>query len=355
MYTEQEINLIVLSSFDCLSYNVKYALLKKLTSCEPDFAEYENILIKKLSGGVYNKVKGKFYDPDYRKKLIDRLEKRGIRCVTYFSDGYPEALKNIPDPPVNLFCKGDVSLLKTRCFSVVGSRRSTQKCIADCKKLAGEISEKFTVVTGIAEGADTAACEGALSCGKVITVLAYGFDYAYPAVNANLITRVGEEGLLVSEYPPQTQPKGYMFPFRNRIIAGLSQGTLIVSAGKKSGALITANYAADYGRDVFVFPYYPGAPSGAGCNFLIKNGAIPTENILDIFKEYGLDFKKPKKEILSQEESEVLAAVRGEGEAFLPAIADKLKKPAYKIIPVIASLEIKGLVVNLGGNRYSAV
>ncbi|MDE7306050.1 MAG: DNA-processing protein DprA [Clostridia bacterium] len=354
MYTQDEINIITLSSFDSLSYNIKYALLSKLSSSEPDFAKYENILIKTLPDGVYNKVKAKFYDPDYRKAVLDGLEKRGIKCVTFLSDEYPESLRHTSEPPVNLFCKGDISLLKTRCFSIVGSRKSTPKCIADCKKLSGEIAQKFTVVSGMAEGADTAAVEGAIENGKVISVLAYGFDYAYPAVNANLIKRVSKEGLLISEYPPKTQPKAYMFPFRNRIIAGLSQGTLVVSAGIKSGALITANYAADYGRDVFVFPYYPNTTSGAGCNYLLKNGAIPAENILDIFKEFGLDFNKPKDVPLTADESEVLLAVREEGEALLAQIADKLNKPAYKLIAVVASLEIKGLVVNLGGNRYSA-
>ena len=355
MYTQDEINLITFSSFDSLSYNIKYALLSKLSSSEPDFVKYENILIKTLTDGVYNKVKAKFYDPDYRKALLDGLEKRGIKCVTYFSEGYPESLKNISDPPVNLFCKGDISLLKSRCFSIVGSRRSTPKCIADTKKLSGEIAQQFTVVSGMAEGADTAAVEGAIENGKVISVLAYGFDYTYPAVNANLIKSVAEKGLLVSEHPPKIKPQGYMFPFRNRIIAGLSQGTLMVSAGIKSGALITANYAADYGRDVFVFPYYPGTTSGAGCNYLLKNGAIPAENILDIFKEFGLDFNKPKAATLTEDESQVLSAVKDSGEALLAQIADKLNKPAYKLIPIIASLEIKGLVVNLGGNRYSAV
>ena len=355
MYTEEEINLITLSCLDELSYNIKCTLLSDLSSAVPDFSKYENILIKTLPAGVYNKVKGKFYDSSFRATLLDGLEKRGIKCVTYFSEDYPESLKNIPAPPINLFCKGDMSLLKTRCFSIVGSRKSTARCLVDCKKLSGEIAQKFTIVTGMAEGADTAAAEGAIESGKVISVLAYGFDNFYPAVNANLIKRVAEEGLLISEYKPSIKPQAYMFPIRNRIIAGLSEGTLIVSAGIKSGALITANYAADYGKDVFVFPYYPGTPTGAGCNYLLKNGAIPAENILDIFKEFGLDFNKPNAVTLTEEESKVLSAVREEGEAFLPAIADKLNMPAYKLIPIFAALEIKGLAVNLGGNRYSAI
>ena len=129
------------------------------------------------------------------------------------------------------------------------------KILADCRKIAGEASEKFTVVSGIADGADTAALEGALDAGgKVISVMANGLDYIYPLTNKDLAKRVEENGLLVSEYLPDVQPKPYYFPVRNRIIAGLSRGTLVVSAGVKSGALITADHAVDYGRDVFALP-----------------------------------------------------------------------------------------------------
>ena len=155
--------------------------------------------------------------------------------------------------------------------------------LADCKKMAGEISSRFTVVSGFADGADSAALEGALAAGgKVISVFANGLDYIYPAINRPLADKVEKCGLIITEYPPEVGPKPYHFPVRNRIIAGLSKGTLVVSADKTSGALITADYAADYGRDVFAFPYSIGAFSGAGCNALIKKGAFLAENILDI-------------------------------------------------------------------------
>lgn len=353
MYNEEQINLIILSSFGELTYNIKKLLLSDLNSPDPDFAKYEKSLIKTLSDGVYNRVKGLFYDREYRGQILDGLDKKGVKCVTFFSREYPERLKNISDPPIVLYCKGDTGLLRGNCFAVVGSRKSSPKICADCRKIASELSVHFNVVTGIAEGADTAALEGALENGKAISVIANGFDQIYPASNAKMYRRVEEEGLLVSEYTPATRAKPYYFPVRNRIIAGLSSGTLVVSAGEKSGALITADYAADYGRDVFAFPYSLGNSSGVGCNRLIKNGAYLVENILDILQVYGLDFK-PSETPLTYGERLVLEAISCEGEAFLPVIAQKLGKLPYQILPVLSSLEIKKLIVRLGGNRYAA-
>lgn len=356
MYTQEEINLITLCGIDELTYNMRYKLLSELRSARPDFAKEENFLIKTLSAGVYNKVKGKFFDGDFRSEFLRSLESNGITCATYFSREYPESLKNTPAPPIVLFCKGDISLLNSRMFAVVGSRRTLPKAAADCKKISGQLTKHFTVVSGLAEGADSAALSGAIDAGgKVISVLAYGFNYVYPAVNSALAKKIESCGLLVSEYSPRTAPKNYNFPVRNRIIAGLCEGALIVSAGKKSGALITAGYCMDYGRDVFAFPYNAGTESGAGCNSLIKKGAYLAENILDILNVYGLDFKTSEIKPLTADEEAVLAAVRSEGEAFMPFIADKLGKQPYELIPLITSLEIKGLIVRLGGNRYSAL
>ena len=355
MYTEEECNLITLACIEGLNYNARRLLLSDCENDAPDFVKYESTLIKTLPHGVYNKVKAQYFDTSFRESIFKGLEKRGIKCVTYFSESYPALLKEIDSPPLVLFCKGDISLLKTRCFSIVGSRRTPAKQLADCKKFAGEIATRFTVVSGIAEGADTAALEGAKEKGKVISVLAYGFDYAYPSMNAQLINSIAKEGLLVSEYPPETQPKPYYFPFRNRIIAGLSVGTLIVSAAKRSGALITADIAAESNRDVFAFPYSVGVSSGEGCNFLIKKGATLADNILDIFGVYGLDLNTPQQKQMTEEERALYEAVLSAGEAFLPEIAEKLGKQPWQLIPAVSSLEIKNLLVRLGGNRYSAV
>ncbi len=355
MYTKEERDLITLACIDGLNYNTRRILLCDYEKSTPDFVKYENALIKTMPCGVYNKVKARFYSADFREKLFADLERKSVKCVTYFSANYPKLLKEIYSPPLVLFCKGDVSLLNTRCFSVVGSRRTPTKNLADCKNIARSLAVHFTVVSGIAEGADTAAMEGALETGKAISVLAYGFDYTYPPMNARLIERIAKEGLLVSEYPPETQPKPYYFPVRNRIIAGLSVGTLVVSAAKRSGALITADIAAENNRDVFAFPYSVGITAGEGCNMLIKKGAALVDNILDIFGAYGLDFNTPQKKPMTEDERKVYEAILSANEAFIPEIAEKLGKQPYQLIPVVSSLEIKKLIIRLGGNRYSAV
>ena len=354
MYTKDEQNLIVLSSFN-LSCSLNRALLDDFNCTAPNFKSCERLLIKTLSDGVYNRVKEKFYSSAYREKVIGELDKNGIKCVTYISGSYPETLKNTDEPPMLLYCKGEIELLKSECFSIVGSRKTTPKALSLTRQIAGELSQYFTVVSGIAEGADCTALEGATDAGgKVISVLANGLDHAYPASNSGLLKKIEACGLVISEYSPEVRPKPHYFPIRNRIIAGLSRGTLVVSAAKKSGAAITADFAVDYGREVFAFPYSVGIASGEGCNSLIKKGASLTRNVLDILNEFGLDFKGCEKAELSKDESEVYNLIKNSDEAFLPEIADKLKRSVADITTVITLLTIKGLIVSLGGNRYSA-
>ena len=351
-YTSDEENLIVFSSFEHLSDRMKHNLVFKCRDGE----ERKNYAVKTLSVGVYNNIENSFHSDIYRTQCLENLQKKGIKCVTYISPDYPEGLKNIDEPPVVLYCKGNTELLKSNCFSVVGSRRTSAQALALCKKISGELTSAFTIVTGMAEGADSAVVEGAISSGKVISVLANGFDFFYPANNRALIEKVASHGLLISEYLPHIRPAKYNFPVRNRIIAGLSKGTLVVSAGVKSGALITADLAVEYGREVFAFPYSAGVASGAGCNALIKNGAYLTENILDIFQVFGLDLKTSEQSLtLSRDETELLNEIKITGEGFLPQIAQKLNKFTYQLIPVAVSLEIKGLITRLGGNRYGIV
>lgn len=355
MYNQEELDLITLCSFEELSYKTRFTLLCGLERKTPDFVKFKDMLIKSLSAGVYNKVKERFFSDDYRRRILQSLQRRNIVCVTCFSESYPENLRQTPFPPIVLYCKGKTSLLKTRCFSVVGSRVTTANAATECKKISRDLTQHFTVVTGMADGADSAAIEGAVESGKVISVLAYGFDHCYPAFNDALIKKVEKNGLLITEHTPQIAPKAYLFPIRNRIIAGLSEGTLVVSAGEKSGALITADYAIEFGRHLFVFPYNIGVASGAGCNSLIKKGGLLTENILDIFSAFGLDFKEPAKQPLSEEEQKLFALISEAGEIFVPEAAEKLGKMPFQLIPLLTSLEVKGLIVRLGGNRYSVI
>lgn len=351
-YTEEEQNLIILSSLN-IPLGAKKSVLSALKSFTSDFAQCENFLIKNGYDGVYNKVKDCFYSSSYRDSVLEQLEKRDVECLTLASAGYPEYLKNTDEPPPVLFLKGRKELLSEKLFSIVGSRRTAPYALEQCKKFSSELSEHFGIVSGSAEGADTAALEGASD--KAISVLAFGFDCIGQVTNSRLIEKIEKTGLIVSEYFPTVKLKKYNFPVRNRLIAGLSLGTLVVSAAKKSGALITADYAVEYNRELFAFPYNLGIVSGEGCNALIKKGAALVQNPLDILGAFGLDLKPRPKQTLSDEESKVYSLIKETGEAFVPSLAQKLGVPPYKLITVLSSLEIKGLICRLGGNRYSAV
>lgn len=351
IYTSEEQNLIVLAAIAEMNYNERSACLSALMSTTPDFAACKNLLIKRCGIGVYNKVKDSFYDPAFRKGVFAELDERGVECVTYFSPDYPEPLEHIPTPPIVLFLKGNRELLRNRCFSIVGSRRTTPASLIQCKNFAKEISSHFTVVSGSAQGADSAALEGAE--GRAISVVAFGFDYL--ELRSTQLKCLSQKGLFLSEYYPTVAPQTFLYHARNRIIAGLSAGTLVVSAGEKSGAIITANYAADFGREVFAFPYNIGVSSGAGCNNLIKQGANLCCNPLDIFNAFGLDLKPSLVITLSEDEKRAYAAIKEYGEIFAQTLAQNLSVPPFKLIPILSSLEIKGLICRLGGNRYSII
>ena len=351
-YTSAEQNLIVLSAIAEMTYNEKYAALSALMDSTPDFESCKNSLIKRCSSGVYNKVRETYSDPAFRTRVFEELDKRGIVCSTYFSDDYPELLRQIPTPPLVLFLKGRRELLKGDCFTIVGSRHSQMTALAQCRYFSSELSKYFTIVSGYATGGDSAALSGA-EC-RAISVIASGFDHFKCGADSP-VKRVESEGLLISEYFPTLPPQDYMFHVRNRILAGLSRGTLVVSAAEKSGTLITANYAADYGREVFAFPYSVGVVSGVGCNNLIKEGANLCQNPLDILSVFGLDLKPQPEVQLSADEKRVLEILKEQGEGFLPALSQKLGMPSFKLIPVLSLLEIKGLIVRLGGNRYGVV
>lgn len=354
VYSREALNLITLCSFEELNYNQKYKLLHGLKERAPDFANCGEFLIKTLTGGVYNKVRALYADGGYRDKILRELDRRSIFCVTVADGDYPELLKKTPCPPIVLFCKGRRELLGERLFAVVGSRKTGGAAYALTRKVASELCGKFCVATGSADGADSAAIEGALPSGRIICVLAHGHDAAEGQISAPLVREAAKRGLVVSEHYPTVAPRSFLYPVRNRIIAGLCEGGLIASAAEKSGALITAGYLEEYSRKVFAFPYAPNSPSGEGCNGLIKKGAYLVENAEDIFSVFGISGAGAAQS-LDGDERALYEAIKEEGEAFLPAVAEKLGKLPFQLIPVVSKLEIKGLVTRLGGNRYSVI
>lgn len=210
--------------------------------------------------------------------------------VTLADPQYPKALLDIHDPPLLLYANGNLSLLKRPTLSIVGARNATPGGIDNAKAFARHMASKgWCVASGLAAGIDTAAHEGALSAspqgGSTIAVMATGLDIVYPASNLKLAHRIAQEGLLISEAPLGTPSKSYLFPRRNRIVAGLAQGVLVVEATQKSGSLITARLATEMGREVFAIPGSIHSPQSRGCHALIRQGAKLVESGEDITDE----------------------------------------------------------------------
>lgn len=356
MNVTEEQALIWLCGCTPFDYRERAQLLRAAKSPKAlfeDFEKFSSALIKKGESGVYNIQRG-FREAELARLLAD-MEKRGRFAVTVCDADYPESLKAIPDPPFVLFGEGRRELITGRKFCIVGSRITPAWAEKTGKQIAEELSKHFVIVSGLAEGGDSAAISGAIGSGNLICVLPTGLDNCYPASHAALKERVKRSGLILSEYPMQESVKKYSFHARNRILAGLAEGVLVLSAGVKSGTLITANAALDYGREVFALPHNVGASQGEGCNALIKKGAGLVTSAEDIFWSFGIE-SAPREEItLPPEEEKMLAALREYGEMHVAELAEKAGMKIYEAAAVLSALELKNLAVKSGGNKYAAV
>ena len=239
-------------------------------------------------------------------RILADCQRLDIRLLTLSDAAYPGRLKNIYDPPALLYCKGRLPLLDDLlCVAVVGTRDCTPYGVACAEKLGfGLASGGAAVVSGLAKGIDAAAIRGALRAGGVtVGVVGNGLDVYYPYESRYLYEDVASAGILLSEYPPGTEPASGHFPVRNRIISGLSLAALVVEAPEKSGALITAATALEQGRDVFAVPGPIDAPASVGCNCLIRDGAGLVSDASDILREYEGLFVLNLKESREQPET----------------------------------------------------
>ena len=282
-----------------------------------------------------------------------------IKKISIKDRNYPILLRKIKNPPEVLYYKGEI-LTKENCFAIVGTRM----CSPYGKRVTFEISGKLadlglTIVSGLAPGIDTFSHMTAVEKRKrTIAVLGTGLDEKsiYPRSNLDLakkILKIG--GCLISEYPPGAQGNRFTFPKRNRIISGLSLGVLVVEAKEKSGALITANWARKQKRKIFAVPGSVYSQNSKGTNLLIKKGATLVEKTDDILNELNLPFSLKEPESVkegSEEENLILEALR-EDSLNIDKIIEKTKMPAAKVAGLLAILEIKGRVKNLGGNIFA--
>jgi len=275
--------------------------------------------------------------------------------IEWDSPIYPKEWKELSDAPKRLYALGDSSLLAKEKFGIVGSRRTPQNALKLGEEISQALSNELVVLTGTADGGDSAAIKGALrGSGRVICLLAGGFS-SLPQYNLSLLERVARKGLILSPHSFETEVRAFSYEYRNKLLAKLCQGLLVLSAGEKSGALITAKYAMQYEKPIFALPYPPNSSSGAGCNGLIKKGAYLTENAVDIAQKLGIALTEGEREIsLTADEEKVYEALK-ESEAHASELAQKTGIPVFKLRAVLSSLEVKGLAAALGGNRYAAV
>ncbi|MFC1875992.1 DNA-processing protein DprA [Thermodesulfobacteriota bacterium] len=229
--------------------------------------------------------------PESVKKELDKVQQKGIKILTLTDTDYPALLLEIPDPPPYLYVYGCISATK-KSISIVGSRNATQYGRDTTQRLGRDLASLgMAIVSGMARGIDTAAHEGALmACGKTIAVLGSGLERVYPKENETLFHRIAETGAVISEFPLRAEPEAHHFPMRNRIISGLSLGTVIVEATLRSGSLITARLAAEQNREVFAVPGSINSFKSTGTHTLIKQGAKLVEQAGDIMEEIAHRF-----------------------------------------------------------------
>jgi DNA processing protein len=297
---------------------------------------------------------------------IDWLESSGARILLYTDADYPPLLREIGSPPAVLYVLGSLDALLSPQLAMVGSRNPTPAGRASAREFAAWFARAgITVTSGLAFGIDAASHEGALAGGgPTVAVLGSGLDRIYPAEHAALATRIAHTGALVSEFPPRTAPLRPHFPRRNRIIAGLSLGTLVVEAARKSGSLITARQALDAGREVFAIPGSIHSPVSRGCHQLIKSGAKLVEEAADVLTELKISF--PKEELtappgapadaaaLDNEYEMLLDAVGFEG-ATVDTLVARTGLPSESVASMLLILELGGHVTALPGGRYGRI
>jgi DNA processing protein len=298
--------------------------------------------------------------------LLENILKHGIKVVTIESDMYPLCLKNIYDPPIVLYMKGNIKK-DEKFIAIVGSRRASSYGIKMAQTIATELSKYgITVVSGMARGIDSYAHKGAIDGGgRTIAVLGCGLDIVYPSENKKLMENIISSGACISEYLPGTSPVPGNFPARNRIISGISLGVIVIEAAERSGSLITADFALEQGREVFALPGNVNNYNSTGTNKLIKEGAKLVTGIDDILEEINISFTEEKiKDFFAQrlkddelfkgldnDERKVAECLKLEP-LHIDVIARKTGLGIGLVGSILIMLELQGVVEQLSGNIY---
>ena len=295
----------------------------------------------------------------------DHVARLGARYLFRGEPNYPRLLAEIETAPPALMIRGDLALIERQTVAMVGARNASAAACRFARQLAFDLGAAGTViVSGLARGIDTAAHDGSLETGT-IAVIAGGIDIVYPPENEARQQAIGERGLLIAEQPPGTEPRARHFPFRNRIIAGMAQGTVVVEAAPKSGSLITARHAAEFGRDVMAVPGSPLDPRAQGCNLLIREGAILVQNAEDVLEairplrlgplreprdDYGAGAPGANAE---EADRRTVAGLLGPTPVPVDEIIRQSSLPAAIVQTVLLELELAGRVERHAGGKVS--
>ncbi len=291
------------------------------------------------------------------------IETRGLGLRRFGDEGYPELLAAIHSPPPVLYLRGTMRLEDRTAVAIVGSRTASPYGAAMAEQISGELAQRgVTIVSGMARGIDAAAHRGALRAGgRTLAVLGCGLGVTYPPEHAELADQIAAQGALISEFPIFAPPKPSHFPRRNRIISGLARGVVVIEAGLDSGALITANYALEQGRDVFAVPGQVTSRFSRGCHQLIKAGAKLTEGWEDIWEDIELQVAPGAQTMLDLtaarsplEPEEVLIVDTLEaGPMQIDDLIGRTQLPAGQMASLLLSLMLKGLIEELPGKCFA--
>ncbi|MGB9627170.1 MAG: DNA-processing protein DprA [Thermodesulfobacteriota bacterium] len=297
------------------------------------------------------------------RKELTLVNEIGGKLLTIRDELYPNRLREIYDPPPLLYLRGDLKREDELAVAVVGSRKTTPYGRWMAEKISQDLSQHgITIVSGMARGIDSVAHLGALSSGgRTIAVLGCGVDVIYPSENRALSKKIIEQGALLSEFPMGTPPESSHFPRRNRIISGLALGVVIVQAGERSGALITAGYALEQGREVFAVPGNVGAETSRGANRLIREGAKMVESSEDILEEILPQWKK-EKEVETGEpkiffnlsvDEKKLYSLLGTDPLHIDTLIRESQFEPGQVSSLLLNLEMKGLITQWPGKYFS--
>jgi DNA processing protein len=302
------------------------------------------------------------FDPRRMENDLALAKKSGLRVITLFDQDYPQLLKEIPGPPIVLYISGRITADDNSGIGIVGSRCASFYGLRSAEKFAAELSGRgLTIVSGMARGVDTYAHAGALKVkGRTIAVMGSGFSHIYPPENAGLAKKISESGAVISEFPMDTLPLAQNFPRRNRLISGLSLGVLITEAARNSGALITADFALEQGREVFALPGRIDSCGSTGVNALIKQGAKLVTCCEDILEELNLPAaiaRKPEDRAIKEKtacpkEEEMVYDCISRQAITMDDLVEKTSKRYGQLASLILKLQFKKLIKELPGKQF---